>query len=161
MSASPGKGKPFSLKAPPGLRTILYFYPRDNTPGCTTEAIDFTAKLAVFKKLGVRVIGVSRDTEASHERFRAKHAIGIELVSDPDGKLCDQFAVLKMKSLYGRKFIGIERSTFLLDNGGKILKEWRKVKVAGHVEEVVTFLKESKQPALKESKQPALKATKK
>jgi peroxiredoxin Q/BCP len=136
-------GKAFFLKASRGSRTVLYFYPRDNTPGCTTEALEFTSRRAAFAKLGARVIGVSQDSLASHEKFAARHSLEIELVSDPDGELCERFEVIKMKSLYGRKFRGIERSTFVLDHGGKILREWRKVKVKGHVEEVLAYLKES------------------
>jgi peroxiredoxin Q/BCP len=131
----------FSLKAPEGVkRTVLYFYPRDNTPGCTTEAKDFTKALPRFQKLGARVLGVSQDSLTSHERFRDKQALRIGLVSDPDGELCQKFGVIQEKSLYGRKFMGIVRSTFVLDEKGKVLKEWTKVKVAGHVDEVLEFL---------------------
>ena len=131
----------FSLKAPKGLkRTVLYFYPRDNTPGCTTEAKDFTKALPRFKKLGARVLGVSQDSLSSHEKFRDKQALEIDLVSDPDGELCQKFGVIQEKSLYGRKFMGIVRSTFVLDENGKVLREWPKVKVAGHVDEVLEFL---------------------
>jgi peroxiredoxin Q/BCP len=133
--------KAYSLKNSDGKFTVLYFYPRDNTPGCTTEALDFTAKAAQFKKLGARVVGVSQDSLASHEKFRAKHALKHELVSDPEGALCDRFGAIQMKSLYGRKFKGIVRSTYVLDKNGKTLKEWPKVKVAGHVDEVLDFLK--------------------
>ena len=142
--------KKFSLKASNGVRrTVLYFYPRDNTPGCTTEAKDFTKALPKFKKLGARVIGVSQDSLASHEKFREKQKLGIELVSDPDGELCHKFGAIQEKSLYGRKFMGIVRSTYVLDERGKVLKEWPKVKVAGHVDEVLTFLEEEKKSALK------------
>lgn len=131
----------FSLKAPAGVRrTVLFFYPRDNTPGCTTEAKDFTAALPKFKKLGARVIGVSQDSLASHEKFVARQGLKIDLVSDQEGELCNKFGVIQEKSLYGRKFMGIVRSTFVLDEKGKVLKEWPKVKVAGHVEEVLEFL---------------------
>ena len=133
-------GKQFSLKNPEGDFTVLYFYPRDNTPGCTTEAVEFTKHLARFRKLGARVVGVSQDSLESHEKFRAKHNLKVELVSDPEGALCDQFGAIQMKSLYGRKFKGIVRSTYVLDKKGKVLKEWPKVKVAGHVEEVLEFL---------------------
>ncbi len=134
--------KSFSLKNPDGKFTVLYFYPRDNTPGCTTEAIDFTKKAAQFRKLGARVIGVSQDSLASHEKFRARHDLGIDLLSDEKGALCDRFGVIQEKSLYGRKFRGIVRSTYVLDKSGKPLREWTKVKVAGHVDEVLAFLKE-------------------
>src|SRR5262249_17225193 len=126
-------GKSFSLKNPDGEFTVLYFYPRDNTPGCTQEALDFTAKATQFKKLGARVIGVSQDSVASHEKFREKHGLKVNLVSDPQGELCDRFGAIQMKSLYGRKFKGIVRSTYVLDKGGHTLRAWPKVKVAGHV----------------------------
>lgn len=135
--------KGLSLRSPGGGPTVLYFYPRDSTPGCTAEAVDFTTQAAKLRKLGARVIGVSQDSLASHERFRAKHGLLVDLVSDPDGELCRRFDVIRMKSLYGRKFLGIERSTFVLDGKGKVLREWRKVKVPGHVDEVLAFLKES------------------
>ena len=134
-------GKSFSLKNKEGLYTVLYFYPRDNTPGCTNEAKDFTKLLSRFEKLGARILGVSQDSLSSHEKFREKHALKIELISDPSGELCDKFGVLQMKQLYGKKFKGIVRSTFLLDKNGKVLKEWTKVKVPGHAEEVLSFLK--------------------
>ncbi len=124
----------------PGARTVLYFYPRDNTAGCTAQAIDFTAHAAEFRKLGVRVLGVSQDSLASHEKFRAKHSLGMDLLSDPAGELCDRFEVIKMKSMYGHQFRGIERSTFVLDSSGNVLREWRKVRVPGHVREVLDFL---------------------
>lgn len=135
--------KKFSLKAPRGVkRTVLFFYPRDNTPGCTMEAKDFTKALPRFKKLGARVLGVSQDSAASHEKFRAKQKLAIELISDPEGELCGKFGVIQEKSLYGRKFLGIVRSTYVLDENGKVLKEWTKVKVPGHVDEVLEFLKD-------------------
>lgn len=132
-------GRTFSLKSD-GL-TVLYFYPRDNTSGCTAQAVDFTARAAEFAKLGARVIGVSQDSLESHEKFRSKHGLGIDLVSDEAGELCKRFDVIKMKSMYGRKFKGIERSTFVLDRSGKVLQEWRKVRVPGHVDEVFAFVK--------------------
>jgi len=133
--------KAFSLKNPGGL-TVLYFYPRDNTPGCTNQAKDFTRALPKFKKLRTRIVGVSQDSVESHEKFREKQGVGFTLVSDPDGDLCNRFEVIQEKSLYGRKFMGIVRSTFLLDENGKTLKEWRKVKVPGHIDEVLKFLKD-------------------
>lgn len=133
--------KSFSLKNAGGL-TVLYFYPRDNTPGCTNQAKDFTRALPKFKKFRTRVVGVSQDTVESHEKFREKQGVGFTLVSDPEGELCNKFEVIQEKSLYGRKFMGIVRSTFLLDENGKVLKEWRKVKVPGHIEEVLQFLKD-------------------
>jgi len=133
--------KKFSLKNPEGKTTVLFFYPRDNTPGCTQEARDFSAKKAAFGKLKARIVGVSQDSVASHEKFRAKHALSLTLVSDPEGKLCDKFGVIQDKKLYGRSFRGIVRSTFVLDSKGKVLQEWSKVKVPGHVEEVLVFLR--------------------
>lgn len=141
MSESIEYGKGFSLKNESGF-TVLYFYPRDNTPGCTIEAVDFTKQLAKFRRLGARVVGVSQDSLASHERFREKHGLKVDLVSDPSGELCDKFGVVQMKSLYGKKFKGIVRSTFVLDSKGKVLREWTKVKVPGHVAEVLAFLED-------------------
>jgi len=137
-------GEKFSLGALKGQPFVLYFYPRDNTPGCTQEGKDFAAASKEFKKLGVSVFGVSTDTLASHEKFKAKFSFPFELVSDPEKKLCEKFGVIKMKSLYGRKFEGIERSTFILDEKGKILQEWRGLKVPGHVKEVLQFFKDRK-----------------
>ncbi len=142
MTSSHEYKKNYSLKPAKGGHTVLYFYPRDNTPGCTTQAVDFSAKAAALKKLGARVIGVSQDSFESHEKFRAKHKLNIELLSDPQGELCHKFGVIQEKSLYGKKFMGIVRSTFVLDEKGKILREWRKVKVPGHVDEVIQFLKD-------------------
>lgn len=125
-------------------KTILYFYPKDNTPGCTREGQDFAANFKKFKKLGISIYGVSRDSLASHEKFKAKMNFPFELISDPDEILCKKFDVIKMKSLYGKKFLGIERSTFIVGKKGKIEKEWRKVKVDGHVDEVLEYLMENK-----------------
>lgn len=141
MSESLEYTKKFSLKNKEGP-TVLYFYPRDNTPGCTLEAQEFAKLARRFAKAGARVVGVSQDSLASHEKFRAKHKLPFLLVSDPDGELCRRFDVIKEKSLYGKKFLGIERSTFLLDKGGKILREWRKVKAPGHAAEVLAELEE-------------------
>lgn len=124
-----------------GKYVVLYFYPKDSTPGCTTEGQDFTRLHSQFKSLGAEVFGVSRDSMKSHENFKAKQAYSIDLISDPDEKLCKAFDVIKLKNLYGRKFMGIERSTFVLDKKGKVIQEWRKVKVPGHAEEVLEFLK--------------------
>jgi thioredoxin-dependent peroxiredoxin len=120
-----------------GRPYVLYFYPRDDTPGCTLESKDFRDRHADFEKLGVRVLGISRDTVASHTRFQQKYALPFELVSDADEKLCNQFDVIKDKNMYGKKVRGIERSTFLVDAEGVLRKEWRKVKVDGHVAEVL------------------------
>jgi len=124
-----------------GAGYVLYFYPKDDTPGCTLEGQDFRDKSSAFKRLRVRVLGVSRDSLASHEKFRAKYSLPFELVSDPDEKLCRQFDVIKEKNMYGKKVLGIERSTFLVDADGVLRNEWRKVKVAGHVDEVLAAAK--------------------
>lgn len=120
-----------------GKPYVLYFYPRDDTPGCTLEGKDFRDRHAEFEQLGVRILGVSRDSLASHAKFQRKYALPFELVSDEDEKLCRQFGVLKDKNTYGKKVRGVERSTFLVDAGGVLRREWRKVKVEGHVPEVL------------------------
>lgn len=127
----------FSLSALKGSRFVLYFYPRDNTAGCSREAEDFKSMHGKFAKAGFAIFGVSTDSLASHEKFKAKLGLPFELVSDPEQALSRKFDVIKMKSLYGRKYEGIERSTFLLDENGKILEEWRKVRVPDHVKEVL------------------------
>jgi peroxiredoxin Q/BCP len=128
----------FSLPNLKGSRFVLYFYPRDNTAGCSREAEDFKAMHAKFAKAGCAVFGVSTDSLTSHEKFKAKLGLPFELVSDPEQALSRKFDVIKMKSLYGRKYEGIERSTFLVGENGKILQEWRKVRVPDHVKEVLT-----------------------
>jgi peroxiredoxin Q/BCP len=120
-----------------GRAYVLYFYPKDDTPGCTLQGKDFRDRHADFGKLGVRVLGVSRDSLASHAKFQGKHALPFELVSDADEALCKQFDVIKNKNMYGKKVRGIERSTFLVDAEGVLRREWRKVKVDGHVAEVL------------------------
>lgn len=130
-------GRKVSSKSLVGQPYVLYFYPKDDTPGCTTEGRDFAARYDAFRRLGVEVLGVSRDSLASHEKFKAKHGLPFDLISDPDEKLCTLFDVIREKSLYGRKFMGVERSTFLVDAAGVLAKEWRKVKVNGHVENVL------------------------
>ncbi|RZA08927.1 MAG: peroxiredoxin [Proteobacteria bacterium] len=132
-------GQTFSLRDLKGQAAVLYFYPRDNTPGCTKEGLDFSAQHAAFKKLKVQVFGISNDILSSHEKFLGKHAFTFPLVSDPEKELSQEFGVIKMKSMYGKQFEGIERSTFFLDEEGKIEKEWRKVKVPGHVAEVLAY----------------------
>lgn len=134
-------GGPISRAALKGKKTILYFYPKDNTPGCTLEGQDFRDQLAKFKRAGAQVFGVSRDSLKSHENFKSKQAFGFELISDPDEVLCKMFDVIKMKNMYGKQVRGIERSTFLLDDKAALRQEWRKVKVAGHVEEVLAAVK--------------------
>ena len=134
-------GGPFKLSAQKGHPVVLYFYPKDNTPGCTTEGAQFRDLDSQFKKLGAIVVGCSRDSLKSHEGFKAKMAFPFELISDADEKLCSQFGVMKMKNMYGKKVRGIERSTFVVDGDGKLAKEWRGVKVPGHAEEVLEFVK--------------------
>ena len=125
-----------------GQWLVLYFYPKDNTPGCTTEGNDFNALLPKFRKLGATVVGASRDSLKSHCNFRDRQGFRFELASDPDEALCKAFDVIKPKKLYGREFIGIERSTFLIDPTGTVRAEWRKVKVPGHAEAVLETLKQ-------------------
>lgn len=116
---------------------VLYFYPRDNTPGCTNEANDFNDNLDAFNRLNTNIVGVSRDSVASHQRFVGKYGLQFPLIADEDETLCQAFDVIKEKNMYGKTHLGIERSTFLLSKEGEILKEWRKVKVKGHVDEVL------------------------
>lgn len=122
------------------LPLVVYFYPKDNTPGCTLEAVEFTALQADFQAAGVTVVGISRDSVASHQKFCDKHNLGIPLLSDADETVCRQFDVIKEKNMYGKKVMGIERSTFVLDKNGQIVQEWRKVKAAGHAQEVLAFV---------------------
>ena len=124
-----------------GQWLVLYFYPKDSTPGCTTEGIDFNALLSKFKKLGATVLGVSRDSLKSHQNFCAKQGFKFDLVSDADEALCNAFGVIKPKKLYGRDYIGIERSTFLIDPKGVIRQSWHPVKVPGHAQTVFDALK--------------------
>ncbi|HEX8786521.1 MAG TPA: peroxiredoxin [Telluria sp.] len=131
----------FELNGRPARYTVLYFYPKDNTPGCTTEAMAFRDHHDEFQALGVQVVGVSRDSLRSHEGFKAKLGLPFELISDPDEAVCKQFDVMKMKNMYGKKVRGVERSTFIIDAHGKVVKEWRGVKVNDHVSEVLEFLK--------------------
>ena len=123
--------------ASPGQRLVLYFYPKDDTSGCTREAQDFTALAGDYKKAGVKVIGVSRDPMKAHEKFIGKYDLAVPLVSDADGRISDAFGTWVEKSMYGRKYMGMERSTFLIGPDGRVLKAWRKVKVPGHAQEVL------------------------
>jgi peroxiredoxin Q/BCP len=134
-------GKEFRLSAVKTDLLVLYFYPKDNTPGCTTEGMQFRDLYPQFQKAGCTVAGVSRDSLGSHERFKAKMAFPFELLSDEDEKVCALFGVMKMKNMYGRKVRGIERSTFVLDRERVIRREWRGVKVPGHAQEVLDFVK--------------------
>jgi peroxiredoxin Q/BCP len=137
FSAAATGDQTFKLSDYKGKNLVIYFYPRDNTPGCTTEGQDFRDSYNSFKRNKTVVVGVSRDSLASHEKFKAKQGFPFELLSDEDETLCTLFDVIKEKNMYGRKVMGIERSTFLIDAGGKLRQEWRKVKVKGHVEEVI------------------------
>ena len=119
---------------------VLFFYPRDNTSGCTREAKDFTENLNVFKGAKVSVFGVSKDSIESHEKFIQKQSLAISLLSDKDGSVCEDFGVWKEKFMYGKTYMGIERSTFIIDGKGLVIKEWRKVKVTGHVNEVLQLI---------------------
>ncbi len=129
-----------------GKWTVLYFYPKDNTPGCTSEGQEFRDRFAAFAAAGAQVIGVSRDSLSSHERFREKQRFPFPLVSDPEEALCRLFDVIREKKLYGKTHMGVERTTFLLDPKGEIVREWRKVKVKGHVEEVLEAVREFSVP---------------
>ncbi len=125
-----------------GKKVVLFFYPKDNTPGCTMEGEDFRDQYKTFKKMGAEVFGISRDTLSSHEKFKDKFNFPFELISDSEEELCQIFDVIKDKNMYGKKVRGIERSTFIIDEAGKLVKEWRKVKVDGHVDEVLKTIKE-------------------
>ena len=135
-----GGGK-LSTKDLKGRKVVLYFYPKDDTSGCTKEAIAFGDALPQLEKMGATVIGVSRDSVASHDKFKTKYDLSFPLVADVDGTLCQAYGVWVEKSMYGRKYMGIDRSTFLVDGTGTVRKVWRKVKVPGHVEEVVEAVK--------------------
>jgi peroxiredoxin Q/BCP len=129
------------LQALRGQKVVLYFYPKDATPGCTTEGQNFRDLQAKFRRQNTVVFGVSRDSVASHEKFKQSQKFPFELLADPDEKLCRQFDVIREKSLYGRKFMGVERSTFLIDEQGKLQQEWRKVRVKGHAAAVLDAVK--------------------
>ncbi|SBV35901.1 putative peroxiredoxin YgaF [uncultured Stenotrophomonas sp.] len=133
-------GDATTLAAQAGHWLVLYFYPKDSTPGCTTEGIDFNALLPTFKGAGAQVFGVSRDSVKSHDNFCAKQGFGFPLISDADEALCTAFDVIRMKNMYGRQVRGIERSTFLISPDGTLVQEWRKVKVAGHAQAVLDAL---------------------
>ncbi len=130
-----------SLAALKGKKLVLYFYPKDSTPGCTTQGGNFRDLYSEFQAANTEVFGISRDSLKSHEKFKAKQNYPFELISDADESLCKLFDVLKLKKLFGKEYMGIERSTFLIDEEGKLLQEWRKVKVAGHVQEVLAAVK--------------------
>jgi len=127
--------------ASPGAPLVLYFYPKDDTSGCTREAQDFTALAPDFAKAGVKVVGVSRDAMKKHEKFIDKYSLAVPLISDEDGRISDAFGTWLEKSMYGRKYMGMERATYLIGADGRVLKAWRKVKVPGHAEEVLKAAK--------------------
>ncbi len=145
MSNLEGKKCPafqgFSNKDFSNKNLVIYFYPKDSTPGCTTEGQDFRDNYKEFKKYDTEILGVSRDSVKSHENFKSKQSFPFELLSDPDEKMCNAFDVMKMKSMYGKQYLGVDRSTFLIDKTGKVKREWRSVKVKGHVDEVLNEVK--------------------
>lgn len=134
-------GSTVTLKSLKGKQVVLYFYPKDDTSGCTKEACDFRDSLAPIKKAGAVVLGVSKDGKASHQKFIAKYGLPFALLSDEETVACNAYGVYKEKSMYGRKYMGIERSTFVIDATGRVKALWRKVKVPGHVDEVLAALK--------------------
>ena len=142
FSAECTSGLSLSNKDFEGKNFVIYFYPKDSTPGCTTEGQEFRDNYKSFKKLNTEILGVSRDSIKSHENFKSKQSFPFELLSDPDEKVCNAFDVMKLKSMYGREYIGVDIRTFLIDVNGKVLKEWRSVKVKGHVEEVLNTVKD-------------------
>lgn len=130
-----------SLAELSGKAVVLYFYPRDDTPGCTKEAIAFTGLIGEFRAAGAEVIGVSKDTVAKHDKFKTKYDLDVVLAADEDGSVCEAYGVWVEKNMYGKKSMGIERSTFLIGGDGRIVRAWRKVKVDGHAEEVLAAVK--------------------
>ncbi len=140
FSAEMTGGHAFRLSDYRGKKLVIYFYPKDNTPGCTTEAMQFRDLHQRFQQAGAEVFGVSRDSLRSHDSFKAKLGLPFELISDADEAVCTMFDVIAMKSMYGKQVRGIERSTFVIDAEGKIVKEWRGVKVPGHVDEVLELI---------------------
>ena len=141
FSAAATGDKTIRLKDLRGQNVVLYFYPKDSTPGCTQEGLDFSTLHAKFRRQKTVVLGVSRDSLASHEKFKAKQGFPFDLISDPDEKLCRKFDVIREKTLYGRKFMGVVRSTFLIAADGKLRGEWRNVKVKGHADQVLEAVK--------------------
>ena len=141
FSLQNSKGEKVSLKDLKGQKVVLYFYPKDDTPGCTMQGKEFSQYTKKFKENNTVILGVSRDSVASHNKFRCKYDFGFELLSDEGEELCNKFDVIKEKNLYGRKYMGIERSTFVIDEDQKIIAEYRKVKPEGHAEEVLKFIK--------------------
>lgn len=141
-----GGGK-ISLSDFKGEKVVLYFYPKDDTPGCTQESCEFRDAIADFAGVGARIIGISKDSPGSHDKFKEKYGLNFPLASDQNGDVCENYGVWKEKSMYGKKYMGIERSTFLIDENGKIAHIWRKVSVNGHVEEVKAAAQEKTKAA--------------
>ena len=141
FSAPMTGGQTFELAGRPARYTVLYFYPKDNTPGCTTERIAFREAYPEFQAAQTDIYGISRDSLRSHENFKGKLGLPFELISDPEETVCTRFGVMKMKNMYGKQVRGIERSTFIIDAQGRLVKEWRGVKVNDHVAEVLEFVK--------------------
>jgi peroxiredoxin Q/BCP len=142
ITASASDGSTVDLGAP-GQPLVLYFYPKDDTSGCTREAQDFTALAPEYARAGVKILGVSRDPMKKHEKFIGKYGLSVPLASDEDGRVSDAFGTWVQKSMYGRKYMGMERATYLIGADGRVLKAWRKVKVPGHAQEVLKAAKES------------------
>jgi len=134
-------GDSFSLTAQRPKNVVLYFYPKDDTPGCTKEALEFTALADEFEALNTIVVGISKDTVKKHEKFKTKHDLNVILVSDADGTVCEDYGTWVEKKMYGKTYMGIERATFLIDGDGAVVTEWRKVKVPGHVDAVLEAVK--------------------
>jgi thioredoxin-dependent peroxiredoxin len=141
FSAPMTSSKTFRLADYQGKNLVLYFYPKDHTPGCTTESIQFREMYPQFQQHNTEIFGISRDSLKSHESFKSKLDMPFELISDPDESVCIMFDVMKMKNMYGKKVRGVERSTFVIDGSGRLVKEWRGVKVPSHVDEVLNFVK--------------------
>ena len=138
--AAPATGGEFRLADQRGRTVVLYFYPKDNTPGCTTEGLEFAAAEPKFRKANAMIVGASRDSVRSHEGFKTKMGFPFELISDTDEALCSLFEVIKIKNMYGKQVRGIERSTFVIGKDGTLAREWRRVKVPGHAQEVLDFV---------------------
>ena len=147
FTAPDQEGNPVTLKELRGQPVVLYFYPKDDTPGCTQEAKDFTELGHAFEAAGARVIGISKDSVAKHGKFALKHDLGVTLVSDADGDICERYGVWGEKSMYGKTFLGITRATFLIDGQGLLSRVWPKVSVKGHAEEVLAAVEAMVKPA--------------
>ena len=141
FSAEATNQQTISNKTYEDKNVVIYFYPKDSTPGCTTEGQEFRDNYKKFKKCNTEILGVSRESIKSHENFKSKESFTFELLSDPDEKVCKAFDVMKMKSMYGRQYMGVDRSTFLISAESKVIREWRSVKVKGHVDEVIEEVK--------------------